>query len=500
MGFFYDRYTDEHAADGNVFLRMTPEGNAVPLFEDIRALLPEPLWQGHDDAIDCYWKAWSLAFKSIGRPTVQNGFVSNYLRTCFNDCLFMWDSVFALMFGKYGHRAFNFQKTLDNLYAKQHMDGFICREIAEEDGTDRFHRYDPSSTGPNVMHWSEWENYLQFSDKKRLEQVFPVLCAYHKWLRAWRTWPDGSYWSSGWGTGMDNQPRPKPGDHPEFYHGHMTWVDACFQMIFSAKTLVLMAKALGREPEAACFDAEARSLTRFVNEKLWDDQQGCYFDRYADGTLSDVRTIGVYWALLAGAVPAERLPVFVAALDDPAKFNRPHRVPSLAADTPLYSPEGNYWRGGVWVFTNYMLLRGLTSAGYDKMAHEIALNHVNNVVEVFKQTGTIWENYAPESISQGTPALADFVGAGGVSPIAILFEYIFGLRAEANKGRLIWDVRRLEAHGVKKYPFGTDGVLELYCEARSSCDNEPVITASSNVPLKLEIRWANGTATKDIKP
>ena len=495
----YDRYTTETAADENIFRKMQPQNKDVPQFEDIKGLLPQPYWQNNEDTIRCYWKAWELAFKSIGTPTKENGFVSNYLRTCFNDCLFMWDSVIALMFGKYGRRAFNFQNTLDNLYCKQHVDGFICREIAEDDGTDRFHRHDPSSTGPNVMPWSEWEYYLLVSDRERLSQVYPVLAAYHKWLRAWRTWPDGSYWSSGWGTGMDNQPRPKPGDHPEFYHGHMTWADACFQMIFSAKILVNMAKTLGRESDAVSFEKEAEELILYVNELLWDEKSGCYFDLYADGTLSNVRTIGVYWALLAGAVPKEKLPVFLSSLEDPKRFNRHHRVPSMPADSPHYCPEGNYWRGGVWVFTNYMLLRGLTSTGYDALAYDIALNHVDNVVKVFNETGTMWENYSPESTKPGVPGLPDFVGAGGVSPIAILFEYIFGLRAEAHNNLLVWDVRRLEAHGVNNYPFGMAGTLDINCEDRRSESDEPKITIRSNIPLDVMLKWDDSTQSKTLK-
>lgn len=39
--------------------------------------------------------------------------------SAFNDCLFMWDSAFILMFARYGRRAHDFQRTLDNFYAKQ---------------------------------------------------------------------------------------------------------------------------------------------------------------------------------------------------------------------------------------------------------------------------------------------------------------------------------------------------------------------------------------------
>lgn len=67
---------------------------------------------------------------------------------------------------------FPFQRTLDNFYAKQHPDGFICREI-KADGADCFERYDPVSTGPNLMPWCEMVYYHQFGDMERLHKVFP---------------------------------------------------------------------------------------------------------------------------------------------------------------------------------------------------------------------------------------------------------------------------------------------------------------------------------------
>ena len=77
-----------------------------------------------------------------------------HIDPAFNDCVFMWDSCFMTLFGRYGARAFPFVRTLDNFYAKQHVDGFICREIGRALGDDRFPRFDPSSTGPNVMAWA----------------------------------------------------------------------------------------------------------------------------------------------------------------------------------------------------------------------------------------------------------------------------------------------------------------------------------------------------------
>ena len=79
--------------------------------------------------------------------------------------------------------------------------------------------------------------------------------------------------------------------------------------------------------------------------------------------------------------------------------------------------------------------------------------------------------------------------------MAGLFEYVFGLRADAPSGRLLWDVRLLENHGVHRYPFGRDGVLDLSCAARNSATEEPEIQVRSTVPLELVIRWDGGERT-----
>jgi hypothetical protein len=111
------------------------------------------------------------------------------------------------------------------------------------------------------------------------------------------------------------------------------------------------------------------------------------------------------------------------------------------------------------------------------------------VVGVFQQTGTLWENYAPERTAPGNRAKDDFVGWSGLAPVAGLFEYVFGLRADAPSRRLLWDVRLLESHGVRRYPFGNDGVLDLSCAVRGSAGEEPEIQVRSTIPLELVVRW-----------
>jgi glycogen debranching enzyme len=485
--------------DENAYRTMPPDFSEPPKFEEVREKLPQPFWLGNESAIDCYWRSWEIGFSNLRAPTRKNGFISPFLDTAFNGHLFMWDSAFAMQFGMYGSHAFHFQGTLDNLYCKQHQDGYICREIDEADGKDCFERFDPSSTGPNVLPWAEWSYFVRFGDRERLARVFPVLLAYYQWFHTYRTWLDGTYWTSGWGCGMDNMPRLEPGFNHAFSHGRMRWIDATLQAILSGNIMCKMASILGREHSVDGISAEINRLKKLVNASMWDEQTAFYYDSYSNGKLNMVKHIGAYWALLAGMVPPARLERFIAHLDDPAEFNRVHRVPSLAASHPQYDHDGGYWCGAVWAPTNYMVLKGLRANNFGALAHIIARNHLDNVVQVFEDTGTVWENYAPEAPAPGDPAKPDFVGWTGLPAIATMLEDVFGLQPEVPSHTLMWDVRLLDEHGVENYPFGSKGVLDLKCSARTSALEKPMIEIRSNVPLTLKVHWAGGEGSLEIK-
>ena len=167
-------------------------------FEQARRILPNPHWEGHAKEIEMYWKAWQIGISNISQPLDDSGFITSYIGPAYNGNIFMWDDAFITMFCRYGRNFFPFQSTLDNFYAKQHPDGFICREI-RADGSDCFSRYDPTSTGPNILPWSEWMYYQQTGDDNRLNKVFPALAAdnpkYHTNGRYWEggVWPGTNY-------------------------------------------------------------------------------------------------------------------------------------------------------------------------------------------------------------------------------------------------------------------------------------------------------------------
>ena len=496
---YKNTYVKEALVAENEFRIAEPEFLEPKSFAEAKNILPNPIWAGHEKEIEMYWRAWEIAVGNIRQPLKGSGFVSPYLDTAYNGNIFMWDSSFMMMFARYGFRFFPFQKTLDNFYAKQHPDGFICREI-KRDGADCFERYDPVSTGPNLLPWAEMLYYKQYGDEERLHKIFPALCAYYKWLKLNRTWMNGTYWSSGWGTGMDNMPRVQPGYNMIYSNGHMIWLDTNLQQIFTASLMLEMGFYLERWQEIEDFEDEMKQLSKYVQENLWDEKTGFLYDQYADGSLSSTQGIIAYWALLTDVLTKEQTDRLVEKLKDPNTFNRPHRVPSLSADNPKYNPKGRYWQGGIWPGSNYMVITGLENKGYKDLAQEIATNHYNAVFEVFKNTGTFWEYYAPEAIEPGFMARDEFVGWTGLPPIAVFIEYILGIKSDYSKKKLVWDITKTEAHGLERYPFGPEGIVDLKVGKRNSTEAVPQVTVESNIPFKMEIHWGkNNSKTIDVK-
>lgn len=494
---FKNTYNKEPLVTENEYRTMKPWNREPGSFADARKRLPSPLWKGHEKEVEMYWKAWEIAWGNIRQPESESGFVSPYLDIAYNGNIFMWDMAFMMMFAHYGNQVFPFVNSMDNFYSHQHPDGFICREI-HSDGSDCFERYDPVSTGPNLLPMAEMKFFRQYGDNDRLFKVFPALCAYNKWLQLNRTWPDGSYWSSGWGSGMDNMPRVGSGYNPIYSNGHMTWLDTMLQQYMVDRMLLDIGFHTERWQEIEDFEDEMSFLKKYVNENMWDEKTGFLYDRNADGSLCKTKGISAFWALQTDILDKDRMDRLVEHLSDSSEFARTHMVPSLSADHPKYKDNGRYWQGGVWPGANYMVIDGLYKQGYKDLAYKVAANDYVNILEIYKNTGTFWEYCAPETAEPGFMARKNFVGWGGLAPISEFIEFILGIHSDCAENLITWELNQTEAHGIDRLPFGTEGLISLQAASRANVSQTPKITVSSNVEFDLVVNWGDGKSSGRI--
>jgi glycogen debranching enzyme len=300
------------------------------------------------------------------------------------------------------------------------------------------------SINPPLLAFAELELFDQRPDVARLRRVYPRLKRNFDYLAGYLRRDDGLCFNDALGSGMDNIPRHPDGwqddgkgiplapraSLPFDYHGsNPAWnvqgraVDMSAQMALSAENLARIARLVGRENDAAGllrFHADTRHA---LNTLCWHEEDGFYYD-LGYGKPIRRKHVGMFWTLIAGMVPAERVAPLLRHLTDPATFWRTVPIASFPADQPGFTPDGGYWLGGVWAPTNYMAIRGLQRVGQHALADKLARRYYACVAEVFRRTGTFWENDAPDAVQPGRPAKPDFCGWSAIAPITLMREFI----------------------------------------------------------------------------
>jgi glycogen debranching enzyme len=450
--------------------------------------LPCPILPGHEDLVELYYFAWELAQKHI---SYNKNLVSPYYmdEACVPEFLWLWDTCFMAEYCRYAPDSFPGIESLDNFYAIQHEDGYISMTHKIDTGEDAY----PLPNGrinPPLAAWTEWDYYMITGDSSRFERVLKHLVKFDNWIENNRRRRDGSYWFADCGsTGMDNSPRVCNKDR----EGNNTnFVDLAAQQVLAANCISKIANVVEDYKLSEKYIKISHKRKEYLNNHLWCEKDGFYYDAYLDGHFTACKTIASFWPMLAEAAPEKHAKRLVMHLESTNEFNRPHPVPSLSYDNPNYKENGGYWLGGVWAPANYMIVRGLASYGYNSLARQIAEKHLRHMYKIWKDfaPNTIWECYSPENIS---PACGkdnklvrkDFVGWSGLGPISMLIENILGIRIDYPNRKITWVSDNIKEHGIKNLPFGPYKI-SLLAKSRKNKDIIPEIEIKSECEFKLE--------------
>lgn len=178
-------------------------------------------------------------------------------------------------------------------------------------------------------------------------------------------------------------------------------------------------------------------------------------------------------------------------LKNPKSFWRHHPVPSLAADSPQYSPAGDYWLGSTWAPTNCATIKGFQRAGRLDVAREILDCHLQGMHNVYKETGHIWENYCAEKSERGNISSPEYSWSA-VGPVALMLEVMIGLEPDALQRALTWSPPAGKRIGVKRYPLGPC-TIDLLQRQQGGAD---VIDVHTDMPFTLNV--VRDGATKSV--
>ncbi|MHA1368952.1 MAG: amylo-alpha-1,6-glucosidase, partial [Promethearchaeota archaeon] len=249
-------------------------------------------------------------------------------------------------------------------------------------------------TQPPLMAWAYWELFKKNGSIVMLQHVFSRLFSYHLWLNYNRDLnKDGLYsWVHGFESGLDNAPR-----YDDVSPLECDAVDFSALVSLQLQCLIDMAEILKDDSTKESLVKREQELDEWLNEDLWDDDVGFYFDKAFAGDFKGEfigpKMISGFYPLFAGVVPKDRIGLLLEHLTRQTEFWTAFPVPSVARDEPSFSVGMNMWRGPTWINTNYMIIKGLKKYGFRRLPGELAYKTVVNVFEVYERFENFYEYY-----------------------------------------------------------------------------------------------------------
>jgi len=170
--------------------------------------------------------------------------------------------------------------------------------------------------------------------------------------------------------------------------------------VASARIMARWADRLGNAADAVWLRGEADRVARRIQERLYCEQDGFFRNRFWNGGFSPVKTMTLFYPLLAGITDDAVKARLREMLCDPKQFWGDNMIPTVSRDDPTYCDgldgAGNYWRGNCWPPTTYIVYLAIKEAGWDDLAAGYARRVCDQFMEYWRAHGHAYENYPPE--------------------------------------------------------------------------------------------------------
>lgn len=257
----------------------------------------------------------------------------------------------------------------------------------------------PGRSQPPVGSYITWKVYQRTQDHALLEWAYPRLKKWHEWWFRDRgdgqSWRDGNHdglleWGSDrgsaagpggrgylmasrWETGIDDNPMYDGVTYdPKTYTMNLDDVGLNSLYVLDAECLSKIATLLGNEKDANTFTADSERQKQIIRDKLWNEQDGIYENRFWSGEFSKHLSPTNFYPLLAGIpTPQQAKRMIEEHLLNPKEFWGTYVLPSISRNDPAFLDQF-YVRGTIWGPLNYLVSQGINRYGFDKVALQYA--------------------------------------------------------------------------------------------------------------------------------
>jgi hypothetical protein len=276
-----------------------------------------------------------------------------------------------------------------------------------------------------ILGVAAWQVYLTTGDRGFLTEMYERLARYDDWLWRRRNTGDGLlvYYNpeeSGWDNAARLLPLP------------VKTVDGSTMAYLLRKMLAQSAQELGLADEAAKYEQRAELTARSINEKMWDESSGFYYDLSVDGQKRTEKSPAGFIPLMAGIVSEERTAHLAWHLRSSEEFAVPAPVPTVSADNPEYNPRIWGWNGPAWIPSNWLVMESFARAGMTDDSNRIMQAMEDMMLKPEGWPGA-YEQYNSQT---GDPfGVADYSWSGAINDY--LTRWVAGVQPDAPKHALV---------------------------------------------------------------
>jgi putative isomerase len=325
----------------------------------------------HGKIGDTQWEELKSHLRALNQDITARGILAanrhhpSLLTGYFYGQVYDWDLYFESIYAGYnGVNRFCFNN-LDAFFALEHPDGFIQRAFGTKSwGASQ--QFKPFIAQIALLGNRQSENLQWLSE--HYDQM-------RRFLDRWAAYDGDHNGLSYWPGGADQAGTDNQGSRCV---GHSEGVDLNCYLYRDYQAMSILANRLGKADDARLWEQRAETLAAKINNLLWDEQDGLYYDRdELTGTLTKKKAVSCFTPLWAGIIDQDRAKRMVQEhLTNPKEFWTKYPVPSYAIserDFYLGTKHGECnWHGNTWIPTNYMIFHGLVRYGFRQAAEQLA--------------------------------------------------------------------------------------------------------------------------------
>lgn len=153
------------------------------------------------------------------------------------------------------------------------------------------------------------------------------------------------------------------------------------------------ARALKRTKDVDKWTERHRTLNRLINERLWNEDAGFYFDYDpAAKKQTEIYAVSGFLPLLCGAAQAHQVQRLAAQLENPKTFGTAVPLASAMIGPRLSQPH-DMWRGPMWISTNWLVARGFSASGRTDLARKLCEHTMDEIERWYVRLGSLFEFY-----------------------------------------------------------------------------------------------------------